>query len=266
MSGILLRAVRAEWTKLRSVPSTTWTAIAIAGVTVGVTAFLAAVGRTTANEVGKGGPGDDDVVVNALRGAWLGQVAMVVFGALAATSEFATGTIRATFAAIPRRSVAFTAKAAVVGAAALLVGSAATVVSFLVAQPLLHDGGYTPPAYPYVSLTDGFALRATLGTALYLALLALFSMGVSTIARHTAAAMTVAVGLVLVPTVVMGFFTGSIRELLQWISPAAGLSIQITRERWDNPPFGPWVGLGITAAWAAAALIVGIWTLRRRDA
>jgi ABC-2 type transport system permease protein len=71
---------------------------------------------------------------------------------------------------------------------------------------------------------------------------------------------------VLVPTVVMGFFTGSIRELLQWISPAAGLSIQITRERWDNPPFGPWVGLGITAAWAAAALIVGIWTLRRRDA
>jgi ABC-2 type transport system permease protein len=238
VSGILLRAIRAEWTKLRSVPSTTWTAIAIVGVTVGVTAFLAAVGRTTANEVGKGGPGDDDVVVNALRGAWLGQVAMVAFGALAATSEFATGTIRATFAAIPRRSVAFTAKATVVGAVALLVGSAASVVSFLAAQPLLHEGGYSPPAYPYVS----------------------------TIARHTAAAMTAAVGLVLVPTVVMGFFTGSIRELFQWISPAAGLSIQITRERWDNPPFGPWVGLGITAAWAAASLIVGIWTLRRRDA
>jgi hypothetical protein len=266
VSGILLRAIRAEWTKLRSVPSTTWTVIAIVGVTVGVTAFLAAVGRTTANDVGKGGPGDDDVVVNALRGAWLGQVAMVVFGALAATSEFTTGTIRATFAAIPRRSVALTAKATVVGAAALLVGSAASVVSFLVAQPLLHEGGYTPPAYPYVSLTDGFALRATIGTALYFALLALFAMGVSAIARHTAAAMTAAVGLVLVPTVVMAFFTGSIRELFQWISPAAGLSIQVTRERWDNPPFGPWVGLGITAAWAAAALIVGIWTLRRRDA
>ena len=121
MSGILRRTVRAEWTKLRSVPSTTWIAIAVVGVTVGVTAFLAAVGHTDANtDANKfGAPGDDDVVVNALRGAWLGQAAMVVLGALAMTSEFASGTIRATFAAIPRRDVAFGAKAAVVGACAI---------------------------------------------------------------------------------------------------------------------------------------------------
>src|SRR4029450_13222763 len=95
-----MRTLRAEWTKLRSVPSTTWTAIAVVGVTVGVTAFLAAVGHTDANtDANKfGAPGDDDVVVNALRGAWLGQAAMVVLGALAMTSEFASGTIRATFA------------------------------------------------------------------------------------------------------------------------------------------------------------------------
>jgi len=263
MSGFMRRALVAEWTKLRSVQSTTWTAIAVVAVTIGVSVFLAAVGRTDANEMGRSG--DDAVVVNSLRGAWLGQVAVVAFGAVAATSEFASGTIRATFAAIPRRHVAFGAKATVVGAAALLVGSVASVVSFQVAQPLLHEGGYTPPAYPHVSLADGFALRATLGTAVYLALLALFAMGVATIARHTTAAMTVAVGLVLVPTVVVGFFTGPIRELFRF-APAAGLSIQVTREGWDSPPFGPWVGLGITAAWAAASLIVGGWTLRRRDA
>ena len=48
-----------------------------------------------------------------------------------------------------------------------------------------------------------------------------------------------------------------LRTLFQTIAPAAGLSIQVTRERLDNPPFGPWVGLGITAAWAVAALVIG---------
>jgi ABC-2 type transport system permease protein len=105
-----------------------------------------------------------------------------------------------------------------------------------------------------------------LGTALFLTFLALFALGVATIVRHAAAAMTVVVGLVLAPTVVLGFLSeGWIRDLFQWISPVAGLSIQVTRERWDNPPFGPWVGLGITAAWAIAALIIGAWMWNRRD-
>jgi hypothetical protein len=256
--------VRAEWTKLRSVRSTTWTAIAVVGVMVGLTAFLAAVGSTNANEAG-GRPGDDDVVVNSLRGAWLGQVAVVALGAVAMTSEFATGTIRATLASVPRRGVAFGAKAVVVGAVAFVVGSVASATSFLVAQPLLHEGGYEPPAYPYVSLADGPAFRAVLGTALFLTLLALFAVGVAAIVRHTAPAMSAVVGLVLAPTVVMESFTGTPRELLRQVSPTAGLAIQVTTERYDTPPLGPWGGLGVTAAWAVAALVAGAWSTGRRD-
>lgn len=267
---IVFRAIRAEWTKLRSVPSTTWAAVAVVGATVGLTVFVATKARVVgANGVGggRGAGGDDDVVANALRGVWVGQVAMVVLGALTATSEFTTGTIRATLAAIPRRGSAFGAKVAVVAAMALALGCVTSVLSFQIAQPLMHDRGYNPPAYPHVSLTDAAAFRAVFGTALFLTLLALFALGVATIVRHAAAAMTVVVGLVLAPTVVLGFVTeGWIRELFQWGAPTAGLSIQITRDRWDNPPFGPWAGLGITAAWAIAALIVGAWTLSRRDA
>jgi hypothetical protein len=263
MSGFVGRALQAEWTKLRSVRSTTWTAIAVVAVTVGVSAFLAAVGSTDANEAGA--RGDDDVVVNGLRGVWLGQVVMVALGAVAITSEFATGTIRATFSAIPRRAVAFGVKVAVVGAVAFAVGSAASLMSFVISQPLLHEGGYVPPAYPIVSLTDAFAIRAVAGTALYLVLLALFAVGVGTIVRHPATAMTLVVGLVLVPTVVMEFFTGAPRELLQQVAPAAGLAIQITSERYDTPPLGPWGGLGVTAAWAVVTLLVAARTIRRRD-
>jgi ABC-2 type transport system permease protein len=265
MSAIARRAVTAEWTKLRSMPSTTWTALAVVGITVGLTAFMASTSSTDANQAG-GLPGDDDVVANALFGVWLGQVAMVALGALAATSEFATGTIRATLSAIPRRGVAFGAKVTIVAGIALAIGAVTSVASFLVAQPLQHGNGYNAPAYPHVSLTDPLVLRAVVGTALYLTLLALFAMGVAVIVRHTAAATTVAVTLVLAPTVVLGFFTGTIREVLQWLSPVAGMSIQITRDRFDNPPYGLWVGLGLTAAWAIGALLVGAWLWRRRDA
>jgi ABC-2 type transport system permease protein len=262
MSG-LGRAVRAEWTKLRSVRSTTWMALAVVGVTVGACAFLAAVGGTNANEVGA--RGDDDVVVNALRGVWLGQVAMVALGAIAVSSEFASGTIRATFAALPRRVVAFGAKATVVGAVALAVGLVTSLLSFVVAQPLLHQGGFVPPAYPIVSILHASAVRAVAGTALYLTLLALFAVGIAAVVRHTAAAMTLVVGLVLVPTVVMGFFTGAPRELLQHVAPAAGLAIQNTSDSYDTPPLGPWGGLGVTAAWTAAALLAAAWAIGHRD-
>jgi ABC-2 type transport system permease protein len=263
VNRVTSRVLRSEWTKLRSVQSTRWTAVTVLGVTVGVSALLAAVGGTNANEVGA--RGDDDVVVNGLRGVWLGQVAMVALGAVAATSEFATGTIRATFAAIPRRVIAFGAKVAVVGAFALGVGSAASALSFVIAQPLLHESGFVPPAYPIVSLTDSVTLRAVAGTALYLTLLALMAVGVGAIVRHPAAAMTSAVGLVLVPTVVMEFFTGAPRELLQQVAPSAGLAIQITSERYDTPPLGPWGSLGVTAAWTLVAVLVAAWTIRRRD-
>lgn len=263
MSGLVARALRAEWTKLRSVRSTTWTAIAVVGVTVGISAFLAGVGGTNANKVGV--RGDDDVVVNSLRGVWLGQVPMVVLGAIAVTSEFATGTIRASFTAVPRRLVAFGAKAAVAGTVALAAGSLASMLSFLMAEPLLHEGGFVPPAYPIVSLEDASAIRAVAGTALYLTLLALFALSVAAIVRHTAAAMTLVVGLVLVPTVVMEFFTGHPRELLQQVAPAAGLAIQVTSERYDTPALGTWGGLGVTAAWALAAFLAAAWTIARRD-
>jgi hypothetical protein len=203
--------------------------------------------------------------VNSLRGVWLGQVVVVALGATAVTSEFASGTIRTTFAAIPRRIVAFSAKVGVVGAVALAVGSAASVSSFLVAQPLLHEGGYVAPAYPAVSLADALAIRAVAGSALYLTLLALFAVSVATIVRHPATAMTAVVGLVLGPTVVMEFFAGTPRELLQQVAPSAGLAIQITTARYDTPPLGPWGGLGVTAAWALAALLVAAWTIGRRD-
>jgi ABC-2 type transport system permease protein len=52
---------------------------------------------------------------------------------------------------------------------------------------------------------------------------------------------------------------------LERIGPTAGLAIQATTGL-DGLPIGPWRGLGVLAAWACAALVVGGLLLHRRDA
>jgi hypothetical protein len=239
-----------------------WTALATIGLTVGFTAFVAVVGHTDATRAGQG---DDDVVVNALRGVHLGQMAIVSFGVLAITSEYATGLIRTTLTAIPRRGEVFASKVVIVATTAVVTGAVASIVSFLTAQPLLHGGGFVPPAYPIVTLADPGVLRAVLGTALFLTALALFAFGIGGVVRHTGGAATIALGVVLVPTVLAEFFPGRVRELVLELTPVAGLAIQTIRADRGGVPIGPWGGLAVTSIWAAAALLVAYWLLRVRD-
>ena len=262
MTPVICRAVRAEWSKLQSSRSLAWTLVAATVSTIALTAFLASVGHTDATRAGQG---DDDVVVNALRGVLLGQVVIVSFGVLVISPEYATGLIRVTLSATPKRGVVFAAKALLVGASAAAVGIVASIASFTVAQPLLHGGGFVPPAYPIVTFGEPEVLRAVFGTALFLSLLALFAFGLGALVRHTATAVTVGVGAVLLPTVLSAFLSGRIRDLILQGSPVAGLAIESTRAGSVGVPLGPWAGLAVTAAWAAAVLAAALWAFRVRD-
>jgi ABC-type transport system involved in multi-copper enzyme maturation permease subunit len=262
MTRITPRVVRAEWSKLRSSRSLVWTLVAATGCMIALTAFLAAVGHTDATRAGQG---DDDVVVNALRGVLLGQVVIVSFGVLMISPEYATGLIRTTLSATPRRGVVFIAKALLVGASAAVAGIVASIASFMAAQPLLHGGGFVPPAYPIVTLGQAEVLRAVFGTALFLMLLALFAFGLGGLVRHTATAVTIGVGAMLLPTVLSAFLSGRIRDLILQGSPIAGLAIQSTRARSLGVPIGPWAGLAVTSAWAGAALLAAFLVFQVRD-
>jgi ABC-2 family transporter protein len=258
----LSRAVRAEWTKLRTLRSTTWSILGIVGLTIALTAFLCGLAQTDAARVGEG---DDDIVANSLFGVHLGLIAVVAFAALAIAAEYRTGTIRSTFTAMPGRGTVLGAKALLVSGLVFASGLVASAASFLLGQPLLHGGGFVPPAYPYVSLGDPPVVRAVVGTALFLTALALFALGVATIVRRSASAIAVVLGLLLVPVVVSDALSERTRELVRELTPIAGVAIQTTRERVDNLPIGPWGGLAVTVAWAAGAMFVAAWTLRVRD-
>jgi ABC-2 family transporter protein len=254
-------ALMAEWTKLRSVRATRWSLIAIVGFTILMTAFFSAVGHTDADRPGEG---DDDVVVNSLLGVYLGQVPVVAFAVLAITSEYATGMIRSTFAALPDRRVAIAAKTLVVASAVLAAGLVAAAGSFVLAQPLLRGNGFTEPAYPHVSIADGPVLRAVVGSAIFLAALAVIGVSIGVIVRSTAVAISVLLGLVLVPLIVAPTLPAAVGDWVTRLTPTAGLAIQQTRPDRDVA-IGHWPGLAVTCAWAALTLALAIWLVRRRD-
>ncbi|MCI0689352.1 MAG: ABC transporter permease [Sporichthyaceae bacterium] len=273
MAGRAGRVLRAELTKLRSLPSTRWALLATVGLTL-VLSYTVAVSVDTAGPAAPGctpgapGCGDEDVILNGLSGIAFGQIAVVAFAALAITGEYATGTIRTTLTAIPRRARVLAGKIAVVGGLGLLAGLVAALAAFFVSQPLMHGNGFVPEqGYPIASLTDEPVARAVIGSGFYVALIGLLSLGIGVILRHTAAAITTVLGLLFVPFIMGLVLPESPRELFQQYSPmSAGMAIQRTVERVDSVPIGVWAGLGVLACYAAAALLAAFVVLRLRDA
>ena len=150
-------------------------------------------------------------------------------------------------------------------ATVLVVGLIATLAGLFLSQPLWRSGGFAPPAYPYPSLADGPVLRAVVGTALFLMLIALFSLGVGTILRRTAAGIVLVVSLVVVLQIVTGVLSVEASTWVNRVTPVAGLAIQQTVPSPDTV-IGPWAGLGVLAAYAAGSLGAAFWLLRKRDA
>jgi ABC-2 type transport system permease protein len=254
-------ALRAEWTKLRTIPDAWWLMLGTVVLTVAVSAAVAA-----ATHVSAGGAGEDPTRLS-LVGVDLGQAVVAVLALLAVTDEYGTGMIRLTVAAIPRRGVMLGAKAVMIVGLALATG-VLVVVGCLVAGRLLLPGAGLDPAHGYalVSIADGPTLRAAFGSVLYLGLVALLSFGVGTVLRDTAVSTGAVLALLYLPLLLAHLVSGPWRRHIQQIAPmTAGLAIQATRNI-RSLPISPWAGLGVLAAWAAGMLLIGLAVLKARDA
>jgi ABC-2 type transport system permease protein len=265
----LRQAVRAEWTKLRSLRGTTLASAATVGLTVMLSAFTCAAVSTA------GGPGgDEDVVFLSLSGVYLGQVPMVALAVMAVATEYTTGMIRTTLVANPRRGTVLAAKLLVTGTIAAGVGLVASVGSFLAGQSILPGNGFTAAnGYPPATLAQGPALRAVAGTALYLTLLALLSLGIGAILRHSAGAVTTMLVLLYLPLIAATFLPSGAREALLKAAPmTAGLAVQVTTPDLElvagqgSEPIGPLAGIGLLASYTAVTLLLAFWLMARRDA
>jgi ABC-2 type transport system permease protein len=204
----------------------------------------------------------------SLTGVQAGQAIVVIIAVLAVSNEYSTGMIRITLAAMPRRLAVLAAKATLIAGLVLAVSAVAVLACVLAGRLILPRHGFTAAhGYPLLSLSHGPDLRAACGSVLYLALIALLSLGVATAVRETAVAIGLVLGLLYVfPVVTSAISNQHWQRHLEQIGPmTAGLYIQATASL-RSLPLTPWQGLGVLALWAAGALTIGGLVFRFRDA
>jgi ABC-2 type transport system permease protein len=242
---------RMEWLKLRTVRSTWWILLVFAAGMVGLAAVVGANGPTHPDP-------SFDPTEELFAGLALGQLAIGILGALVLSSEFTSGSIRSTFAAVPRRGWVLTAKAAVMAAVTLVAGEVLAFAAFAAFQIAAR------PGVPHPALSQPGVLRAVLFAGAYPCLVGLIGLGLAAIIRHTVGAVAAVVGIVFVLPLVLlplGEHSAVMKFLPEEI---AENSLTAVKPVADSLSAG--AGFGMLCLYAAVALAVGGWTLARRDA
>ena len=256
------QTLHAEWTKLRTLASTGWLLLGVAALTAAVSTAADAAATCPS------GGCQADPAQLSLTGVQAGQAMVAVLAVLAVSGEYSTGMIRITLTAMPRRLTVLAAKAALTAGLVLVAGAVAVLASVLAGRLILPGHGFTlAHGYEQMSLAHGPVLRAACGSVLYLALIALLSLGVATAVREPAVAIGLVLGLLyLFPVVTSVIGNQHWQRHLEQIGPmTAGLYVQATVNL-RQLPLTPWEGLGVLALWAAGALIAGALIFRFRDA
>src|SRR5215469_3437622 len=219
----------------------------------------------------------EDPLGTVFKGTVIGLIAVITLGALFITAEYRRGLIRTTFAASPRRGRVLAAKAIVIGAVTFAAGLAAAAVAVPIAERRLHSGGWVSSVYPVWSLTSAHGAQIVVGTAGLLAMAAILALSAGAVLRRSAGAITAVVMLVIVPLILAVILPQGPGLWVLRLTPAAAFGVQqgvpqysqvmnICEPRNGCFPLAPWTGFAVSCAWAAAALGLAIYLVRRRDA
>ncbi|MFI8195637.1 ABC transporter permease [Streptomyces sp. NPDC085942] len=247
-------AIASEWTKIRSVRATMWTLGVMVALmlTVGPgIALLLEVDRQS-------GMQSEPVLTLGLFGVLLGSICVITLGVLTIGSEYSTGMIRTTLTACPSRGRVLMAKAIVFASLAFAVTAVTAAVAAVAQTAILHGPG----------ASAGEWTLATVGVGLYLAALGLLALGIGAIVRHSAGAITIMIGVVLLPLVLALFmFADDLRGLQRFLidysipNQLAGLyGTTMT----DSGPTG-WEPVLLMLGLAAVVLAGAVAVLNRRD-
>jgi ABC-2 type transport system permease protein len=249
-------ALRSEWTKFRSLRSTWATVLGTVVLGLGLGMLISSGMGESFHAMPPEEQAAFDPTNGSLTGLIVAQLAIGVLGVLVATSEYATGMIRTSLAAVPRRGRLLAAKAGVFTPAALIVGQAVAFGAFAVGQPVLAGEDA-----PHAALSDPEVLRAVTGAGLYLTLIGLVGVALGVLVRVTAAAISILVG----GALIVPAFAGALPDVVQkfWPTLAGGRIMAVT----PNPDaLGPWAGFGVLAASVALLLAAAYAVFRLRDA
>ncbi|MGD0238726.1 MAG: ABC transporter permease [Streptosporangiaceae bacterium] len=254
--------LRSEFTKIRSVRSTWWTLLALVVVSIGIGAAISAGVAANWSHTSASDRATFDATQVSVAGLFfLGQLVIVVFGAIVLTAEYSTGMIRTSLTAMPRRAVLFTAKAVVFAVVALVVTLVTAFLAFFVGQAILTS------THASATLSQPDVLRAVIGGALYVTLCGLFAFAAGAIFRHTAATITSIIGLLFVIPILAHLLPSNwYDDIARWLPSSTGDAISVTVGSGPSHLFSPWGQFAVFAIYTAVLLVVGGILFRKRDA
>jgi ABC-2 type transport system permease protein len=266
-----LRAVLgSEATKIRSVRSTMWTLLVAIFATAGIGALICLARVSRWSNFGPRELQSFDATMFSLRGVFLAQLAIGVLGVLVISSEYSTGMIRTTLAAVPQRRLLLSAKVIVFAVVAFVVAVVGCFGAFWAGQAILAakmvPAFHGLPARPGgVSIADPGVLRAVLGGAVYLTAVGLLGLALGVLLRRTAGAIATLFGLVLVlPALVSALPSPWDTNVTKFLPSDTGMALFSVRHTSDH--LQPAAALAVLAAYVVVALGLATVVLVRRDA
>ncbi|MFJ9901048.1 ABC transporter permease subunit [Streptomyces sp. NPDC091280] len=254
-----LKVIHSEWIKLRSLRSTLFTLLAAVVSMIGLGYVFSYFTGNHWSHLSAADRLSFDPTLTSLRGFWLAQLAVGVLGVLVVSGEYATGMIRASLSAVPRRLPVLWAKALVFGAVTWVLMTIAALIAFLIGQAALsgHHLG--------TSLGAAGVLRAVLGAGLYLTGVGLIGVALGALIRNTAGGIATLFGVLMVVPVLVEALPSSWQDAInKYLPSTAGQGI--IQVHVDPNTLSPWAGFTLFSLYAAVALAAAAVALKRRDA
>lgn len=254
--------VVSEWRKLTSLRSTWWTLGTALACHAGIGLLMAIYTRVNGHA-----SSPEEATSWAIGATQLTQLAIVVLAVMIITSEYTTGQIRASVAAVPTRLPILVAKAVVLTGAVVVVSVLGVALSMGAGVII---GGDTVA----FTLPDSETARILAATPLYLVGIALLTFGVAALIRNTGGTIAIMMAMLLVLQNILVVIPFHLTRLIApWLPGNAGQLILVDSESLDGWKeavrpgafLGAWGGYGVLLAWAALFLVLAGVRLRTRD-
>ena len=253
--------LRSEWTKFKTLRSTWWSLAVMIAVSLGVSITAASVITAQYNTLDaetKRQFQNDTIGLLLQPGAEFGHLAISVLGVLLIAAEFSTGMIRSTVLAAPRRTPVLMAKAAVLASVVFVLAELIAWANFLIGSAIVRK-------HATVTLSTPGTLRAILGFGLVMAMTALIALAIGALLRHSAGAISVALGTNLVLPSLLALIPGSTGQHIADAMPARAAQMVMDRTPDPGTPYGPWGGLAIVTIWTVALMALAVFSIKKRD-
>jgi ABC-2 type transport system permease protein len=253
-----VRVITSEWTKFRSLRSSTITLLVAVVLTIGLGTLISAVTAAQWSQAPLARRLTFNAITTSLDGVNISQLAIGVLGVLLISGEYATGMIRSSLTAVPKRLPVLWGKLAVFTTVTITTMMAACFAAFFLGQTLLASH------HLQVGLESPHALRRVLGASLYLTLVGVIGLALGGLFRNTAAGISALVALFFVVPPVLNLLPASWSDHLgQYLPASAGEAF------WGSPSgshLAPGVGLGVLLLWAVVLVALAALRLQRVDA